>query len=74
MGDPRADARLRVDAAKALMPFVHARLAAGGKKDGQKRAAEDAERGKYASVPPPLRVIPKEAPPMNCGRPATRPC
>ena len=59
MNDQQADARLRVDAAKALMPFIHAKLVEGGKKDGQKRAADDAGQGKYASAPPPLRSIRK---------------
>lgn len=48
MNDAKADGKLRVDAAKALMPYMHERkgaTAAGGKKAQAEQAAQTAERG-----------------------------
>jgi phage terminase small subunit len=47
MNDPGTEAKLRVDAAKALMPFIHQRLGEGGKKDQKQAAAEKAATGKF---------------------------
>lgn len=44
MNDPLTEDKLRVDAAKALMPFMHKKLGEGGKKD-----ARDEEAKKVAS-------------------------
>lgn len=41
MNDQMADAKLRVDAAKALMPYVHGKKAEGGKKEQRQAAAEE---------------------------------
>lgn len=58
MNDSGADAKLRVDAAKALMPYVHARLGETGKKDAKNAAAKDkAAAGRYAAAAPPLRAV-----------------
>ena len=55
MKDPAQDMKLRADAAKALMPFVHLKLGEGGKKDLKKDAAKVAA-GRFAPVAvPPLR-------------------
>lgn len=55
MNDFGSEAKLRVDAAKALMPFLHSRKAEGGKKDAAKEAAEKAA-GKFSRQAPPKLV------------------
>jgi phage terminase small subunit len=52
MNDMKMDHKLRVDAAKALMPFVHAKLGDVGKKAVRGDAAKEAAN-KFASTPPP---------------------
>ena len=55
MNDAKTDAKIRVDAAKALMPYVHAKKGEGGKKEEAADRAKRAGAGKFApSVPPPL--------------------
>lgn len=41
MNDPAVDVRIRADAAKSLMPFVHQKLGEGGKKEQKKDAAAE---------------------------------
>lgn len=53
MNDYEADAKLRVDAAKALMPFIHPRKGEGGKKEEKDNAAKTAAKGKFGAAPPP---------------------
>jgi phage terminase small subunit len=57
MNDCRTEPKLRVDAAKALMPFVHAKIGEGGKKDAQQDAAKKAAAGKFASAAAPLKLV-----------------
>ena len=58
MQDVTADQRVRADAAKTLMPFMHVKLGEGGKKDEKQRAAQTASAGKFAaSAPPKLSVV-----------------
>ena len=57
MNDAKADARMRVDAAKALLPFMHPKLGEGGKKDERANAAKKAGVGEFAAAPPPLRLV-----------------
>lgn len=57
MNDPDAEAKLRVDAAKALMPFMHQRKGETGKKEDKQTAAEQAASGKYGTSKPPLRSV-----------------
>lgn len=57
MNDPEAEAKLRVDAAKALMPFMHQRKGETGKKEDKQTAAEQAASGKYGTSKPPLRSV-----------------
>ena len=48
MNDPLADGKLRVDAAKALMPYVHERKGGEGelgKKKARELAAQTADQG-----------------------------
>jgi phage terminase small subunit len=53
MNDQALDAKSRIDAAKALLPFTHAKLGEGGKKDQKNDAAKKAGSGKYGSAEPP---------------------
>lgn len=53
MNDGALDPKLRLDAAKALMPFTHNKLGEGGKKDQKQDAARKAGAGKYGSAEPP---------------------
>jgi len=57
MNDLEADVKLRADAAKSLMPFMHVRLGEGGKKDLQQDAAKKAGGGKFAAAAPPLKLV-----------------
>lgn len=57
MNDPDADARLRIDAAKALMPYVHKRIGDQGKKDERQDAAKKASEGKFKPAEAPKLVI-----------------
>lgn len=56
MNDVSADARLRADAAKALMPYMHKRLGEAGKKEEAADAAKKAGN-KFAVQPPPLKLV-----------------
>ena len=55
MNDAMTDAKLRIDAAKALMPYVHPRKGEGGKKDAQGEAAKKVA-SRFSSAPPPKLV------------------
>jgi phage terminase small subunit len=56
MNDGRTEPKLRVDAAKALMPFVHAKVGETGKKDAKGAAAEKAAN-KFAALATPKLVV-----------------
>jgi len=56
MNDQSTEPKLRVDAAKALMPFMHQKPGEGGKKDAQREAAKKAGGGRFASAAPPKLV------------------
>jgi len=56
MNEPAADLRLRIDAAKAMLPFKHQKLGEGGKKDQKQDAAKKAGGGKFAATAPPKLV------------------
>lgn len=56
MNDMEADVKLRADAAKSLMPFMHAKLGEGGKKDEKADAAKKAGAGKFGASAPPRLV------------------
>ncbi|AIO66964.1 hypothetical protein DM82_1134 [Burkholderia oklahomensis] len=55
MNDSRTEPKLRIDAAKALMPFVHKKLGEGGKKEQSAEAAKKAA-GRFAPAAPPRLV------------------
>ncbi|WP_447733505.1 terminase small subunit [Pseudomonas shirazensis] len=57
MNDLGTDAKLRVDAAKALMPFIHPRKGESGKKEQAKDKAAEAATGKFGSRRGPLRAV-----------------
>lgn len=52
-----ADLRMRLEAAKTLMPYVHGKVADQGKKDQRAEAAKQAGKGRYAQGKPPLSVV-----------------
>lgn len=56
MNDSQTDAKMRVDAAKAMLPYVHQKLGEGGKKDAAADAAKKAASGKFAPSAPPKLV------------------
>lgn len=55
MNDSGADLKLRADAAKALMPFVHKKLGEGGKKEQAQEAAQKVA-SRFAPARPPKLV------------------
>jgi phage terminase small subunit len=57
MNQPEVEPRLRVDAAKALMPYVHGKVADQGKKEAVADAAKQAGKGRYAQGKPPLTIV-----------------
>lgn len=57
MNDTTLDGKVRLDAAKALMPYVHQRLAEGGKKDARHDAARKVSKGKFAPAAAPRLVV-----------------
>jgi len=52
MNEPAAELRLRIDAAKAMLPFKHKKLGEGGKKDEKDAKAQIAGTGRFG-----LRVV-----------------
>ena len=49
------DAKLRIDAAKALLPYKHHKLGEGGKKEQRNEAAKKVA-GRFSPAPPPKLV------------------
>lgn len=49
MNNEREEMRLRMDAAKALMPYTHAKLGEVGKKEQMREAAKEAGKGRFAT-------------------------
>lgn len=56
MQNDAADMKLRLSAATALMPFVHAKKAEGVK-DQKQDAAKKAGTGRFGASPPPVRLV-----------------
>lgn len=56
MNDANEEPKLRLEAAKALMPFVHARVAEQGKKEAKNEAARKVAN-RFAPSAPPLRMV-----------------
>ena len=57
MNDIELGEKLRIDAAKALMPFVHKKPGEIGKKEEKLDAAQKVAGGRYGSPPPPPRLV-----------------
>ena len=57
MNDPETDMKVRTDAAKALMPYVHGRIGEQGKKQAKDEAAKKATGRFSPPTPPTLRVV-----------------
>jgi len=57
MNDGALDPKLRIDAAKALMPFTHNKLGEGGKKDQKNEEAKKVASRFAAAVPPKLKAV-----------------
>ena len=56
MNDPDADSRLRVTAASAALPYIHARKGDAGKKAAKQEASKRAGLGIFAPSAPPRLV------------------
>jgi phage terminase small subunit len=56
MNEPAADLWLRIDAAKAMLPFKHKKLGESGKKDLKDDAAKAVGAGKFSATAPPKLV------------------
>jgi phage terminase small subunit len=57
MSDDALDMRLRIDAAKALMPYQHEKPGNTGKRENQADAAKSASKGKFAASKPPMKLV-----------------
>lgn len=57
MNDPLLEVRMRIDVAKALMPFKHQKLGEGGKKEQRLGNAKSVSQGKFAVPLPPPRLV-----------------
>lgn len=57
MNDGEVDTKLRLDAAKALMPYMHVRKGEAGKKAGRADAAKSAATGRFGQGAAP-KVVP----------------
>lgn len=53
MNDRSLDAKTRIQAAVALLPYEHKKLGESGKKEDQGVAAQDAVKGRFSPAPPP---------------------
>lgn len=51
------DVKLRVDAAKAMLPFTHKKLGEGGKKEQKQEAAERTVSKFAPAAPPKLKAV-----------------
>lgn len=56
MNDGGADVKIRADAAKALMPFMHQKKGESSTKDKKNDAAKVAGKGRFGAVEPPRLV------------------
>lgn len=57
MNDTELEMRMRIDAAKALMPFDHQKLGEGGKKEQRLGNAKAISQGRFAVPLPPPRLV-----------------
>jgi phage terminase small subunit len=57
MNCPKAGVKARLEAAKALLPFEHAKMGEKGKKEKLTDAAREAGKGRFATAGPPKLVV-----------------
>lgn len=57
MNDPREAKERRDRLAVAAMPYVHAKIGEGGKREKAAEKAEKLSTGKFAAAPAPLRAV-----------------
>lgn len=57
MNEQAAEPKLRVDAAKALLPYKHGKVADQGKKEQKAAAADQVSKGRFGARPPPKLVV-----------------
>jgi phage terminase small subunit len=57
INDEHQEERLRIDAAKALLPFTHKKMGESGKKEDKHERAKKVSRRRFSSGLPP-KVIP----------------
>ncbi len=57
MNNQEAEFKMRFEAARALMPFMHARVGESGKKENKKVAAKTAGKGRFSAGDAPLRAV-----------------
>lgn len=57
MKNPALDDKLRIDAAKALLPFMHSKKGEGGKKEEKLDAAKKAGKGRFAAAAAPKLIV-----------------
>jgi phage terminase small subunit len=59
MNSLEADPKLRLDAAKAMLPYTHGKVADAGKKETKQAAAKEAAKGKFqaSQAPGHLRAV-----------------
>lgn len=53
MNDDSEDKKIRADAAKSMLPYVHAKIGEQGKKETQQNKAKNATDGFYSAAKPP---------------------
>jgi phage terminase small subunit len=56
MNDAGLEPKQRIEAAKALMPFMHKKLGEGGKKEEKAEAAKKVAN-RFSPAAPPLKVV-----------------
>lgn len=59
--DTGNDLRLRLEAAKALLPYQKPKIGEGGKKEQRQEAANKASTGRFAAPAPPKLTLVKSA-------------
>lgn len=57
MNDTSMDGKARLDAAKALMPYIHPRVGESGKKEARQAAAGKVAKGKFSPAAAPRLVV-----------------
>lgn len=57
MNCPKAGVKARLEAAKALLPFEHAKPGEKGQKERKAEAAKEAGKGRFATAGPPKLVV-----------------